>query len=457
MIVLKFGGTSVGNSEIIRKVKDIIQKIKEEKVVVISAMNGITDSLIRATNLAKEGKGEYLIEFEKIKNRNREISRELFNENLKEVEELLSELHSILNSIKILGEVTPRAFDTILSFGERMNVRIVAEYLKRNNLKAIPVDANIFLITDDNFGNANPIYEESQTLINKLLLPLIFDGVIPVITGFIGRTKDGLTTTLGRGGSDYSATIIGRLLNADEVRIYTDVNGVLTADPKYVKNAKTIRNLSYIEAAELAYYGAKVLHPRSLLPVLDKKIPVRILNTYNPEDEGTLISDSVNDNKYVKAITFIEDISLISVNGKGMLGVPGISYRVFKNVYELKSNVLMISQSSSEQNICFVVKRNESEKILNRLNEEFKEELKNREIDGIVVDNDVSIISVIGAKMKGRYGIAGKIFSILGNNKINIIAIAQGSSEYNISFIVKNSDVIKAVNVLHDELKLGEE
>lgn len=457
MIVLKFGGTSVGNSEIIRKVKGIVENVGDEKVVVVSAMNGITDSLIRATNFAKENKNEYLIEFEKIKTRHRDVMRELFDRNLEEVEKLLEELYSILNSIKILGEVTPRAFDTILSFGERMNARIVSEYFKREGLKSFPIDANIFLITDDNFGNANPIYEESQQIVEKILIPLIVDGIVPVVTGFIGRTREGFITTLGRGGSDFTATILGRLLNADEVRIYTDVNGVLTSDPKYVKKAKTIRKLSYIEAAELSYYGAKVLHPRSLLPVIDKKIPVRILNTFNPEDEGTLICDSIDDNKVIKAITFIEDISLISVNGKGMLGVPGISYRVFKNAYELKSNILMISQSSSEQNICFVVKKGESEKLIQKLNEEFKEELKNKEIDSIVSDDDVSIISVIGAKMRGRYGIAGKIFSILGNYRINIIAIAQGSSEYNISFIVKKDDVINAVNILHDELKLGED
>lgn len=456
MKVLKFGGTSVGDSEIIKKVKEIVEGINDEKIVVVSAISGITDALIRATNYAKDGSQEYLIEFEKIKTKHRTIMNDLFGENLKEVEELLEELHSILNSIRILGEVTPKAFDTILSFGERMNVRIVSNYFRKNRLKSIPVDSTLFLITDENFGNANPIYDESQPLVDKIVLPLILDGVLPVVTGYIGKTKNGFITTLGRGGSDFSATILGRLLNADEVRIYTDVDGVLTSDPKYVKNAKTIKYLSYIEAAELAYYGAKVLHPRSLLPVIDKKIPIRILNTFNPKSEGTLICDLIDDEKFIKAITFIQDISLISVNGKGMLGVPGISYRVFKNAYELKTNVLMISQSSSEQNICFVVKRNDSEKLVEKLNFDFKEELKRKEIDSIVVDNDVSIISVIGAKMKGRYGIAGKIFSILGNNKINIIAIAQGSSEYNISFIVKNSDVINAVNILHDELKLGE-
>ncbi|MBC7195338.1 MAG: aspartate kinase, partial [Caldisericia bacterium] len=413
MTILKFGGTSVGNSEMIKKVKEIVEEIKDEKIVVVSAMAGITDSLIRATEFAKSDSDDFLKEFDAIKNRHRAVMNELFKENLKEVEEILENLFNILTSIRVLGEVTKRAMDLILSFGERMNARIVSEFFKRNGIKSIPVDANLFLITDDNFGNANPDYEKSKDLFDKLILPLVLDGVVPVVTGFIGRTEDGYITTLGRGGSDFSATIIGNLSDADEVRIYTDVDGVLTGDPKFIKNAKTIKNLSYIEAAELSYYGAKVLHPRSLLPVIDKKIPVRILNTFNPKNEGTLIFDSIDDKKVIKAITFVKDISLISVNGKGMLGVPGISYRVFKNAYELKSNVLMISQSSSEQNICFVVKREESEKLISRLNEEFKNEIKNRLIDGIFVDYEVSIISIIGAKMKGRYGIAGKIFSIL--------------------------------------------
>jgi aspartate kinase len=456
MVVLKFGGTSVGSSEMIKRVKDIVEEVKDEKVVVVSAMNGVTDSLIKATNLAKEGSLEYLKEYETIKNRHVSVMNDLFNERLKEVDEILENLLNILKSINILGEVTKRAYDLILSFGERINVRIISEYFKRNGIKSIPVDANLFIITDDNFGNANPNYEKSKDLCEKIITPLVLDGITPVITGFIGRCEEGYITTLGRGGSDFTATIIANLIDADEVRIYTDVDGVLTGDPKFIKNAKTIKKLSYIEAAELAYYGAKVLHPRSLLPVIDKKIPVRILNTFNPNFDGTIIHDSIDDEKVIKAITFIKDISLISVNGKGMLGVPGISYRVFKNAYELKSNVLMISQSSSEQNICFVVKRDESEKLIDKLYQEFKIEIKNKEIDGIFLDNEVSIISIIGAKMKGRYGIAGKIFSILGENKINIIAIAQGSSEYNISFIVKDSDLINAVNILHDKLELGE-
>ena len=457
MIIMKFGGTSVGGAERIRNLKNILAKNREEKVVVVSAMSGVTDSLIKAGKLSQMGDKKYLNEYVNIRDRHISVMEELFKERLENVETLLEELLNILKSIEVLGELTPRALDTIVSFGERMIVRIISEYLNRSGIKSTYIDANSFLITTDEFGNASPIYAEIEKRANNIFNKGLFPKeTTPIVTGFIGSTKDGRITTLGRGGSDFTATILGRVLAAREVWIWTDVYGVMTADPRITEDAKPLPYISYIEAAELSYYGAKVLHPKTLSPVMEKNIPVRIKNTFNPDFPGTVIVKRIRkDKNIIKSLTYIKNLSLVSVNGRGMLGVPGIAARVFKSAWKSKTNILMISQSSSEQNICLVVKKKEADNFIKCLKEEFEREIEKKEIEGVLKEDGIAIISVIGAGMKGTPGIAGKVFSTLGRHGINIIAIAQGSSEYNISFVVKEREVKEAVKALHIELGLS--
>ena len=454
MVVMKFGGTSVGSGEMILRVSEIVSSVAEEKAVVVSAASGITDLLIRAATLASEGNNTYKDVFSEIMSKEFSISQYLFNEVLPEINELLEDLNNILNGIFVIGELTERALDTVKSFGERISARIVSEQLKKKGMKSVAVDATRFLITDENFGNAFPIFKDSRVRAEKLFSRFFKDGVTPVVTGFIGATKDGRTTTLGRGGSDFSATILGRLLDAREVWIWTDVNGVMTADPRIVKNARSLKEISYNEASELSYFGAKVIHPKALLPVTNKGISVRILNTFQPDFPGTLITKKEEQKGFVKAITRIKGTALLSINGRGMLGIPGIAERVFKCAARTKSNVFMISQSSSEQNICFAVSSGDARRLVENLKEEFSEELKEGAIDSIESDNKISVVSAVGAGIKSAPNVSGKIFSALGRNGINVLAIAQGSSDYNVSFAVKEKFSQDAVKVLHSELGL---
>lgn len=458
MIVMKFGGTSVGSPQMLERVANIVKKNLDRKpILVLSAMSGVTDMLIKGTRQAEKGDREgYHQTHEQLKEKHFSTITELLGDAKELKEDISGFLNSLLNiwrAIEVLGEVTPRAKDAITSFGEKMNVRIFSSYLNSLGIKAQYFDADSFIVTSRNFGNAYPIAKYTQKEFNNTVMPSIRDGVIPVITGFIGKTPDGVTTTLGRGGSDLTATFLGRLIDAEEVWVWTDVNGVMTADPRIVRNARPLKELSFIEVTELSYYGAKVMHPRSLLPVMEKNIPVRILNTFNPDFPGTLITKIPVENKdVVKSITYIKDLVLVNVTGRGMLGVPGIAARVFKTAWEKGANVLMISQSSSEQNICFVVRKGEAQNLVDSLKKEFELEIIHRDIEGVERIDDVAIISVVGAGMRGTPGIAGKIFNVTGKYGVNVIAIAQGSSEYNISFVVSGNIVEKTVQVLHKEL-----
>jgi aspartokinase/homoserine dehydrogenase 1 len=454
MIVMKFGGTSVGSADVIKRTADLVANVKEDKVVVVSAMSGITNLLISAANRAEEGDPKFRDDFNEICRKEKEVMQLLFNHSLANVGLLLKELNSLLNGVFVLGELTKRALDAVQSFGERISVCIVSEAFKQKSIKAVSLNATKFLVTTDEFGNAFPIFEKSKPRAEKLFSRFFKEGITPVVTGFIGATEKGQITTLGRGGSDFSATIIGRLLDAREVWIWTDVDGVMSADPKVVRNARSLEEISYNEASELSYFGARVIHPKALLPVIDKKIPVRILNTFNPSFKGTLIADTEKNSGFIKAITRIKDISLINVNGKGMLGVPGIAARVFKCAAETNSNILMISQSSSEQNICFATNADDARNLIKKLKLEFKEEIGEGVIENVKEEKKSAIVSAVGSKIKSSPGISGKIFSILGRNGINVSAITQGSSEYNISFVVKERMSVQAMNVLHAELGL---
>ncbi|RLI45847.1 aspartate kinase, partial [Candidatus Bathyarchaeota archaeon] len=349
----------------------------------------------------------------------------------------------VLASISYLKEVTPRSQDYIASFGEKLSSAIVCTTLKEAGLKTEwYTGGNAGIVTDDQFGNAIPLMEITTYQVKKNLEPIIKEGVTPVITGYIAHTQNSTTTTLGRGGSDYTATIIGVALDVDEIWIWTDVNGLMTADPKIEPLAKTIPTVSYVEAMEMAYFGAKGLHPRALEPAANKEIYVRIKNTFNPEEEGTLIekNQNVKSVDIAKAIAIIRDVALVTVSGAGMVGTPGIAAKVFKILGENHVNILMISQGSSEANISFIIPRNRLDTATNTLELAL---LGSGNIRGISAEEDVCIIAIVGAGMKGTPGVAARVFTTVADKEVNVRMIAQGSSELNISFVVKEADGVK--------------
>ena len=380
MIVMKFGGTSVGDAEPIAQATQIVRGVvtgdsaglggigqafgsPQPVVVVVSAMSGVTDSLVKAATSAANRDGQT---FRQVKGslleRHRAVIEAIVGDGearsalLGEVEALLHEFESLCQSIYILGELTARGLDAVSSLGERLLVRVFAAALRSVGVETNPLEATTLIVTDDNYGGATPLMDETRAMVQAHLVPLLAEGITPVVTGFIGATPSGIVTTLGRGGSDYTAAILGHCLDIQEIWIWTDVDGIMTANPRVVPEARTLPEISYAEAAELSYFGAKVLYPKTILPALEKDIPIRIVNTFNPGHPGTLVVAEVEPTgKAVKAITAIKGLSLITVEGRGMIGVPGIAAKVFSAVAREGISVLMISQSSSEQNICFVI------------------------------------------------------------------------------------------------------
>jgi aspartate kinase len=426
-------------------------------------MSGVTDLLLTGARKAEAGdvKTAHLARQE-ISAKHREVINALLADSqrrdslLAEIDALLDEFDALCHSICVLGELTPRALDVIGGMGERMSVRQIAAILEHYGTAAQAIDATELIITDDQYGAASPLMRPTAERSQALLRPLVAGGTIPVVTGFIGATEAGIPTTMGRGGSDYSATILARALGADEVWIWTDVNGVMTADPRVVPDAHTVPHLSYAEVGEIAYFGAKVLHPQAIRPAKRSAIPVRILNTFEPDHPGTLITkDADGSEQTVKAITAIKHLSLITIEGSGMIGVPGVAARTFGAVARTGTSVLMISQSSSEQSICLVVSTQEATQVLAALREEMYRELERRDIERISSQDEIVILAVVGAGMKGTPGIASRVFGALGRHRINVVAIAQGSSEYNISVVVAQSDADEAVRRIHEEFQLG--
>jgi aspartate kinase len=467
LVVMKFGGTSVGSVPALKHVIGIIQKAVQrgdEVVVVLSAMNGTTDLLLRGARQAEKGELETAQRgHQELLARHSAVIQDLLAGSPRqaavqdEIRALLGEFDSLCTSIKVLGELTPRALDVIASTGERMCVRQVAAVLDHHGIPAIPVEATQVIVTDDRYGGASPLMPLTAERSQAVLLPLLAKGIVPVVTGFIGATEAGILTTLGRGGSDYSATILGRALGSDEVWIWTDVSGVMTADPRIVPDARTIPYLSYAEVGEMAYFGAKVLHPQAIKPAMRSGMPVRILNTFQPDHPGTLITkDPDGSGQTVKAITVIKGLSLVYVEGTGMLGVPGVAARTLGAVARGGTSVLMISMSSSEQSICFVVPTSEVINVVAAVRVEMSGELQRRDIENIEAQDHIVILAVVGAGMKGTPGIASRVFGALGHRRINVIAIAQGSSEYNISVVLAQSDAEQAMRCIHDEFRLGE-
>lgn len=462
LLIMKFGGTSVGSSSAIRQTAQIIQRYKENArlVVVVSAMSGVTNGLLGAARAAECGDSTiYLQHIEEIRKKHVEAIRDFAltaNERdrlFAEIEGFIGQLESYCRSIAVLGEVTPRGLDAIVSLGERMNARLLGALLEKLGLDAHAVDADRLIVTDNAFQNANPIREETRIKSRDVILPELEKGIIPVVTGFFGATREGLVATLGRGGSDFTAAILGDALDADEVWTWTDVDGVMTADPSIVADARVIKELNFDEVSEMAYFGAKVLHPKTMRPLIEKNIPIWVKNTFNLEAEGTRISSNVEQRPgKISCVTAIRDVCLITVRGRGMLGVPGVAARTFSAVASENASVLMISQSSSEQSICFVIPEKDVDRVTKALNNNLSFELERGDIDAVTAMRDVVIVTAIGAGMRHTPGVSARIFKALGEESINVIAIAQGSSEFSISLIVSSAEADQAVLQIHKEV-----
>jgi aspartate kinase len=463
LIVMKFGGTSVGSAERIVSAAGlaIAGADKGHRVAVVtSAMSGVTNTLIAAAQAASKGRWDG------------SVRRELFDRHaaaadvivggdrarrnaiVDELERRLDRFEKLCFGLSMVHELTPRLLDAISATGEMLAAPLVAAAIQARGRASTSVDATDLIVTTDQFGGAEPLMDQTAQKTLARLGPMLDSGTIPVITGFIGASEDGVLTTLGRGGSDFSASIVGAAVDADEVWIWTDVDGVMTANPSEVPDARTLADISYSEASELAYYGAKVLHYKTILPAFRKRIPVRILNSFNPSHPGTRVSiEGDTSTPGVKAVTSIRGVSLVAVSGTGMQGIPGIVAKAFQVVAEQQANVLMISQASSENNICFVISSADAPRVIRALHGALDIELERGHIDEIS-DQPVAVVAAIGDRMRGAPGIAATVFGALGAVGINVIAISQGSSERNISLVVGEADATPAVRALHQAFHL---
>ncbi|MDQ3393898.1 MAG: bifunctional aspartate kinase/homoserine dehydrogenase I [Bacteroidota bacterium] len=462
MKVLKFGGSSVGSTESIKKVLDIVKGYKnrnEEIAVVVSAMQGVTNQLIELGNMAAISDEGYLDILKEIEERHFNAIKDIVpvkaqSKIFAKIKILLNELEDLLHGVYLLKELSPRSLDLVLSFGERLSAFLISEYFKQENIESEFLDARKLIKTDKNFGSARINFPVSD---NNIINYFAEHKSLQVITGFIGSTEKDETTTLGRGGSDYTASVFGAALNATDIEIWTDVDGVMTADPRKVKRAFSLDSLSYIEAMEMSHFGAKVIYPPTLQPAFSKNIPLWIKNTFNPGFAGTYISQKTsNKDLIIKGISSIQDVALINIQGSGMIGVPGVASRVFGALARVDINVILITQASSEYSICFALDPLFSSRAKEVIEEDFANEIRAGKIDKIVIENSLSVVAIIGENMRNTTGISGKLFSALGKNGINIVAIAQGSSELNLSVVIYQSDLSKALNALHEAFFLSD-
>jgi aspartokinase/homoserine dehydrogenase 1 len=461
---MKFGGTSVGDASCVARTAKIIAGVAKENpcVVVVSAMSGVTNRLIEAAKTAQAGNAtEAEAIMDALRQQHETALLSLLSDEQKRgrlrqrIEPVVAEGRRLCEGTALLRELTPRTLDAISSLGERLSAPLVAAAVHELGVCSEAVEATELVVTDAFHGGAEPQMELTREKSQARLRPLLEKGIVPIVTGFIGATAEGQLTTLGRGGSDYSATILGAALEADEVIIWTDVDGVLTADPRLVPEARTIPVISYREAAELAYFGAKVLHPKTLNPVIQAAIPVWIRNSFAPEKPGTKITpEGRSIGGGVKALTAIRDVTLISVGGPGIVGLPDVVGRTFSTTAEVRANVLLISQSSSQNDICFIVSTADAQRTVEALRKEFAQDLAHHKVEHITVDSKIAIVAVVGENMRGTPGIAGKTFNALGRENVNLIAIAQGSSECNISFVIEEKAVKAALLTTHREFGL---
>lgn len=462
--VLKFGGSSVAHAERIKNIITILKQYYADRqglVLVFSAFGGITDVLIELCYKASQGDISYLQLFEEYKKRHETTIDELFGEaDASEIKELIrgnhETLQDLLHGIFLIREVSSRTSDLVLSFGERNANSIIASAFSVHGIPSVFTDARKLIATTSDFGQAKVIFEKTNEKIKNYISDL--DGKIPVITGFIGSDEHGLTTTLGRGGSDYTASIFAAALDAEELEIWTDVDGVLTADPRKVKKAFTLQHLSYSEAMEMSHFGAKVIYPPTILPACQKSIPIIIKNTFNPGFSGTRITNTTesSDKSPMKGISSLNNICLINLQGSGLMGIPGIASRLFSVLAREKINIILITQASSEYSISLAVESKDQQKAVSAIEAEFSKEIGEGSVLPVIAEPDLCVIAVIGEKMRHVPGISGKLFNALGKNGINVMTIAQGSSELNISFVVNKRDEVKALNAIHDSFFLSD-
>jgi aspartokinase/homoserine dehydrogenase 1 len=457
MQVLKFGGSSVANSANIQKVTAIVQSAiqKEATVLVVSALGGVTDQLLKTGELASRADESYKTLLKEMETRHLDAVRELLpiqqqSATLSLVKQQFNELDGICDGVFLLGELSARTKDRIVSYGELLSSMMISARLQSLGTDQLWVDARKLIATNSNHGNASIDFSVTEKRVQEHFAKNSHQ--LYVVPGFIAGDADGNTTTLGRGGSDYTAAIFASAVKATALEIWTDVSGMMTADPRLVQNAKPISRISYQEAMELSHFGAKIIYPPTIQPVMSKNIPVWVKNTFAPDEYGTLIeNESAVTDSFIRGISSISSISLLSLEGSGMIGIPGFSKRLFEALANERVNVILITQSSSEHSICVGINQVDTEKAKQTIDSAFSYEIQTGKVDPLKVETGLSIVALVGEQMKSHPGVSGKMFGALGRNGINVRAIAQGSSEKNISAVLSAFDVKKAINVLHEE------
>lgn len=463
--IMKFGGTSVADASCIAKVVEIIRAASQDcdLVVVVSAMAGITNKLLEAAAQAEAGNSKGFATILKELRAQHEVVLDALLDSPEDrsrirtqMQQLFEESARLCQGTLLLRELTPRVRDSISSFGERLSAPLIAAAIAQAGLRSKAFDATEVVVTDSCHGAADPRMDRTRERCEEHLRPLLHDGIVPVVTGFIGATLEGVLTTLGRGGSDYSATILGAALEADEVIIWSDVDGLMTADPRLVPGACTIAEISYHEAAELAYFGAKVLHPKTLRAVMQCGIPLWIRNTFTPQCLGTKITPTGPLNgEGIKSLTATRDVALITVGGPGTAGVRDVVGRTFATTAAMRADVLLISHASSQSEVCLVVAAPAAKRTVEALRHEFAQDLAHEKVERITVNSNVAIVTLVGQNIRGASCIIGRTFTALSRENVKIVAIAQGSSECNISFVVAQEDVKAALVSTHREFDLG--
>ncbi len=461
-LVIKYGGTSISTAKDIQAVAKHVNSLsnKHQIIVVCSATSETTDDLIGISeSIKKENKSKAQQLVSKITNRHKQLAKQTIKKSdvrkklSTKLDQDFSELVALIDGMILLGEITPRSMDYLVSFGERLSIKLVSAAINDSGKKSVSLTGKeVGIVTDSNFGESKPLMDTTRLRVSKTVNALFSKKTIPVVGGFAGADQHGHVTTFGRGGSDYSATTIGSCIKADEIWLMSDVDGLMTADPKIVKNAKLLKEVSYVEAIEMALFGAKQIHPRTFEPLLTKKIPMKIRNSLNVKNEGTLVtaSTSLSVKNTVKCVSNIHNNGLIDIRGGSMVGTPGTAAKIFATLAKAGINVMMISQNPSESSITIVVKNADLDKAVSTL----EMELLGKIIKKLEVTTNVAIIALIGSGMRGTVGVASKVFGAIEKNKINISMITQGSSELNLALVVKNSDTNAAVRAIHNAFAL---
>ena len=462
-LVLKFGGTSLASVKDIQNVTNIVSELSNENeiVIVCSAVDGITDDLIHISEqIKKVNKKEANRVLAKISQKHKQFTTHIVTDSkiqktlLDKMKSDLSELEELVHGLLLLGEVTPRSFDYLASFGEKLSINLVSFALQQLKKKSVSLSGKqAGIVTDSNFGESRPLMDTTKIRLSKTIQDLFDKNTIPVVGGFSGADQHGNTTTFGRGGSDYTATIIASCIDADEIWLMSDVDGLMTADPKLVNNAKLLKEVSYAEAVEMAQFGAKQIHPRTFEPLVSKKIPMRIRSTFDLANTGTIVtaSPSAATKKTVKCASAIRNIGLVDLTGGVLFAAPGTAAKIFTLLADINVNVMMVSSNPSESSISIIVKKSDLDRAVNAL----EMSLLGKTVKKIVTTPNVSIIAVIGSGMSGTVGIASKVFSAVQKRNVNVIMIAQGSSELNLAFVVKDNDCKSVIQALHEEFELA--